>query len=214
MPKPPKAQVANQMPRPQTGAELVDYFRSPLGQLAMNMEPSEAMNSLTPTARSFVLALIEQGGKNLARAARMAGYNGNDNSLNAIGSRLCADPRVQRALADVAMGIASASSITAVNALVKMVEDESGKTSDKTKLTAVAKIISIIGLEPDKSVNMKHTIAVEPSSKDQIAEIIRMSREIGVDPRRLLGRAGVTIDAEFEQVGTSAGLEDLLGDDE
>ena len=39
-------------------------------------------------------------------------------------------------------------------------------------------------------------------------------REIGVDPRRLLGRAGVTIDAEFEQVGTSAGLEDLLGDDE
>ena len=209
-PKPRSAQ-RQQTPEVNTAAQALDFFRSPLGVLAKGMEPSAAFNSLTPNARAFVLAVVESGGTNITRAARMAGYTGTDASLQAHSSRLCVDPKVQLALTEVAMGLAKSSSLLAVTQLLKMIEHSQ---SEKTKLTAITKLINLIGLEPEKTVNMKHTIEVEPTTKERVDEIVRMAKEVGIDPRKLLGKAGVIVDAEFAEVGTSAGLEDLLGDDD
>ena len=209
MPPKPKTLQKSQIPTVHTRSEAVDFFRSPLGILAVGMEPSEAFASLTPTARSFVLALVEGGGGNLTRAAMQAGYQGNNGTLQTHASRLASDPRVQRALMDIAMGLARSSSLLAMTELIKMIESPTLKERDK--LAAISKLVSRIGLEPEKTVNLKHTVEMK-TTKEQVAEIVQMSKELGIDPRKLLGRAGVIVDAEFSEVGTSAGLEDLLGE--
>ena len=207
----PKSAQRQQTPEVRTADQAIDFFRSPLGVLAKGMEPSAAFLSLTPNARAFVLALIESGGENMTRAALQAGYKGTNAVVATTASRLCADPRIQVALTEVAMGLAKSSSLLAVTQLLKMIENSQ---SEKTKLTAITKLINLIGLEPEKTVNLKHTIEVEPTTKERVDEIVRMAKEVGIDPRKLLGKAGVIVDAEFAEVGTSAGLEDLLGDDE
>ena len=208
MPPKPKNLQKSQIPAVHTRDEAIDFFRSPLGQLAVGMEPSEAFAGLTPQARSFVLALIEGGGGNLTRAAMQAGYTGTNGSLQTHASRLASDPRVQKSLFDISMGLARSSSLLAITELIKMIEDPLLKARDK--LAAISKLVSLIGMEPDKNVNLRHTIEVKPTSKEQVDAIVTMSKELGLDPRKLLGKAGVIVDAEFTEIGTSAGIEDLL----
>jgi phage terminase small subunit len=194
---------------PQTREELVDYFQSPLGQLATGMYPGEAFAALTPKARAFVMALIQGGGGNMLRAAKMAGYEGNDHTVQVSSSRLASDPKVQRALTEIAMGLAKSSSLLAITELIKMIQ---APGNDKTKLTAISKLITLIGLDPVKNVNVKHTVEVLPTTKEQVDDIVRMAKELDIDPRKLLGRAGVVVDGEFEVAGCTTGLTDLLGD--
>ena len=208
MPSKPTSLKKTQIPPVRTREEAVDYFQTPLGQLAVGMTPSAAFTALTPKARAFVLALVEMGGGNMARAAMMAGYTGNNNVLTVQASRLAADPKVQRALMEVAMGLARSSSLVAIVELTKMIENPILASRDK--LAAISKLVSLIGMEAPKQINLAHTVEVTAGSKEQIAEIIAMSKELGIDPQKLLGRAGVVVDAEFETVGTSAGIEDLL----
>lgn len=169
---------------------------------------SSEMMALSPKARAFVLSLIEIGGAPQWRAAQMAGYMGTSGSLAVTASRLAADPRVQEALVTHAKAMARASGLMAVAEIVKIASDQSA--GKQHRLNAAFKIASLAGLEPDKNVNVKHDITVTPSTAEQIRMVREMAVAVGIDPRRLLGRAGIVVDAEFSVVGDATGLEDIL----
>lgn len=169
---------------------------------------SKEMRALTPRARAFVLALVELGGKGQAQAARIAGYQGTGSSLQVTASRLAADPRVQEALVQEAKALARSSSLLAVAETVSVLTD--ANASKRDKLNAAGRIMNLAGLEPEKTVNMKHTVEVEPSAREQIDRVITLAREVGVDPRKLLGKAGIVLDAEFQVANDATGLEDLI----
>lgn len=167
-----------------------------------------AMKVLSPRARAFVMALVELGGKGMDRAALMAGFKGTKGGLQVSASRLAADPKVQAALVEEAKALARSSSLAAVTTTVQVMVDESAPKQQR--LNAAVRIMALAGLEPEKTTNVNHTIEVTPSTREQVHDVIRLARDVGIDPRKLLGRAGVTLDADFEIVGDKTGLEDLL----
>lgn len=169
---------------------------------------SKELRTLTPRARAFVLALVELGGSHMDRAAQVAGYQGDKRSLQVTASRLAADPRVQEALVAEAKALARSSSLLAVAETVTIMTDAG--SSKRDRLTAAGRIMALAGLEPEKNVNLHHTVEVTPTTREQIDTIIKLAQDTGMDPRKLLGRAGVVLDAEFTVTNDATGLEDLL----
>lgn len=172
-----------------------------------NMGP--AMRALSPKARAFVLALVELGGRNQREAATRAGYAGSQDSVAVSASRLAADPRVQAALVEEAKALARSASLAAVANTILIMNDES--VGKQVRLNAAGRIMALAALEPEKTTNVNHLIEVKPTTKEQIDQVVRMASDVGMDPRKLLGKAGIVLDAEFKVVGTTAGLEDMLG---
>jgi hypothetical protein len=181
---------------------------TPAGELVEGVKLSPAMRKLTPRARAFVMAMVELGGRDFAAAAAQAGYTGTTHVRQAMASRLAADPRVQEALVEEAKALARSSSLLATAEMVKMLNDV--RVSAKDRLTAMTRIISLAGMDPEKQVHVKHDIEVAPTTREQIDRVIALCRDTGMDPRKLLGRAGVVLDAEFKVVSDRTGLEDLL----
>lgn len=186
---------------------------APLAGMSDLVEPDAklgpAMKMLSPRARAFVLALVELGGNPQERAAAMAGYGGNKAVREVTASRLAADPRVQAAIVEEAKALARSASLTAIAETIKILTGVTPAAA-QVRLNAASRIMTLAGMEPDKNVNVNHMVDVAPSAKQQIAEVIRLSKDVGIDPRKLLGKAGVIVDAEFQVVGDKTGLEDLL----
>jgi phage terminase small subunit len=167
---------------------------------------SPRMKALSPRARAFVLAMIELGGANNTRAAAMAGFTGNTNTLAVTASRLAADPRVQEALMEEARGLMQSSSLLAVATVVQLLKNENVKAG--FRLQAAKLVLDYAGMQPTQKIEVTHEIGL--NKQQQIQEVINMSKRLGLDPQKLLGAAGVTVDAEFEVVGDTTGIEDLL----
>lgn len=170
-----------------------------------------AMRKLAPRARAFVLALVELGGSNQTRAAIMAGYEGTPASLNVTASRLAADPRVQEALLEEATALMRGSALQAVATTVKIMSDE--RESGRTRLTAAARVLEYAGLQPTQEIKVTHEVTI--TRQQQIEEVKNTAKKLGMDPRKLLGAAGIVLDGEFEEItndkaGDTTGLEDLL----
>jgi hypothetical protein len=179
-----------------------------LALLDPEVAEGKAMKGLTPKAKAFVMTLVELGGKNLDQAAAAAGYVGSRQSLHVMASRLAADPRVQAALIEEAKALARSSSLAAVAVTLDILMDP---TADKkTRLSAASRIMNLSSLEPDKTVNVNHTVEVRPTSQEQVDQVIQLAKDTGVDPRKLLGKAGIILDAEFKVMQDTTGLEDLL----
>lgn len=169
---------------------------------------SKGMKALSPKARGFVLALVELGGRDQKIAAERAGYTGTGASLAVTGHRLAADPRVQAVIVEEAQALARASSLAAVAVTVSIMNDEgAGK---QVRLNAAGRIMALAALEPEKTSNVNHIIEVKPTTKEQIDQVVRMATDVGMDPRKLLGKAGIILDADFSVVASNDGLEDLL----
>jgi phage terminase small subunit len=171
---------------------------------------SKEMRALTPKQRAFVLALVELGGATdeSHRAAAIAGYTGSKGVLQVTASRLAADDRVQHALVEEAKRMAKTASLEAVCNTIQIMRDPLATAN--ARLNAAARVMTIAGMDPAQKIDVTKTIEVTLTRKQQIEQIHSLAAEIGIDPRKLLGQAGVTQDAEFEIIGDTTGLEDIL----
>ena len=168
-----------------------------------------AMQALNPNHRAFVIALLMNRG-NAARAAQLAGYAGNSDTIKVQGYRIAHRDDVQLAIQEEARRRINASAIQATETLVELLNDG----DPKIRLKAAQQVLASTGLGAIFKHEHQHT--VENKTQRELLDYIKLAAaEQGLDPRKLLGRAGVTddvLDAEFAEViiPSSEGLEDLL----
>lgn len=154
-----------------------------------------AMLALNPRQRAFVIAMCEVPMGTQEQWAHAAGYGGaSADSCRTIGHRLAHDERILAAVDEEARRRFRSGGILAVSRVMDLVKSNDEKIAlraalgllDRTGLHALTEIKSTIGLGEDE--------------KKLIASVIRNAAVFGLDPRALLGRAGVTVDAEFKVI--------------
>lgn len=176
-----------------------------------------AMRALTDRQRRFVVAFFHTGRRELA--AHIAGYAGDlgTNLLGVSAYSVWHQPKVQAAIKEF-----GESSI--LGGLVPMafsaLEDALTRGDMKEKTKAAQIVMDRTGFHA-KSEQIVRT--PDKSRIEQIKEIVRLCKEQGMDPRKLIGGAVDFIDADFTEVdklegvkaianesGSTKGLEDLL----
>lgn len=166
----------------------------------------------TDRMRAFVAALLETGTNNARRAAQMAGYQGDENTLKVSGHRLMHDDRIQAAMVEEGRRRLTSGAILATSQLVTMLEDP----DKRIRLKAIDMTLNRIGLHNvNETRNVNETIG---SDDELVGRIMRLAQSLGMDPALLLGQQmpkpieinPPVIDAEFEIVGSTEGLEDIL----
>lgn len=170
-------------------------------------ELGPAMQALkTDRQRAFVTAMLEIGGGSgqYTRAALMAGYIDGP-AIHVTAHRLAHDPLVQEALREEAHRRLGASVISATSTLISIAESDV-LVSTKDRLKAIDMILNRTGLPAQTEV--KHTVIKRTSDEDIVDRIKMLAGKLGLDAQKLLGRP--IVDAEFEEVGSTEGLEDLL----
>lgn len=205
------------------------------GQLIIST-PSErqlgpAMRALNERQRLFVVATFEQGKRDATACARAAGYQGDPNTMRVTAHRLSHDPRIIAAMKEEGqrrMDMLGSIAIEKLGAILETSIDE------KTQLKAIDMALNRTGFHAtSEHINRNETIM---SDIEKIERITALAKTLGVEPAKLLGRfapkevtddgndtsgiAGVAvagsggtdtvIDADFEEVGSTEGLEDLL----
>lgn len=187
--------------------------------LVGNKSLGVAMRSLNERQRRFVDYLLESGTSNISRAARAAGYSGNDNTIYVTASRLAHDPKIQAAIREESGRRLNTGSIMAVSRLLSIAESS---IDQKTALRAIEMILNRTGLHAtsEHKVDVTHRTGEEA---DMVKRVGQLATALGLDPSKLLGNIGydmplekpkVVIDGEFEEVveepSSFAGLEDVL----
>lgn len=188
------------------------------GDLSAKWGP--AMRRLTERQREFVMVLLESGTSNMSKAARQAGYIGNDETIAVTGYRLSHDLKVQAAIQEEAGRRLHTGGIMATSRLLNIAENS---MDEKTALKAIEMVLNRTGLHAVS----EHKVQVDYSTNDpsdQIKRVRNLALTLGLDPAQLLGNAGVTmiedktqpvdvIDGEFEEAAPATsldGLEDIL----
>ncbi len=186
-----------------------------------------AMRKLNDRQRAFVWAMLSPTGNgdlNHLEAARLAGYSGDNASLRVTGYRLYHDERIRAAMLEEGHARLGAAVPIATAVLVQIAQNS---LKEGPRLKAISMILNRAGL-PEIT---KHEVAVkrELSETEKIERAVSLAKSLGLDPRTLLGKVGVTLppepapvspeppgsaDAEIvdaEVIATTAGIEDLLG---
>lgn len=203
-------------------AHILDYY--PPVENAEGMGP--AMLKISPQQRAWVMAYLDANDENASAAARRSGY-GKDSATpeqakraaTVSGYRNSHDPDILEAIRELAQEKFRISGYKAVAALMSIVADPTHKDHFK----AVERVLAQNGMVAAVQIDHNHKHSVD--EKQQIEAVVRLARQLGLDPRTLLGSAGVDyVDAEFTDVisaekeltslpapaMSSAGLEDLL----
>jgi phage terminase small subunit len=154
-----------------------------------------AMRVLTPKQRAFVRAMAIQtrnGKPNYTEAARQAGYSGGDKSLSVMGSRLAHDPKIKLAMQEEARGMLYDGAQVAVSALLRIIHDTATSTKDRIKASAM--ILNRVGLNEVT----QHEVSVTrvQTEAEKIQRAVRLAKELGIEPKLLLGRAGINVDED------------------
>ncbi len=164
-----------------------------------------AMLKISPQQRAWVAAYLEANDENASGAARRSGY-GKDSGTpeqakeaqKRAGYRNVHDADVLEAIRELAQEKFRVAGYKAVAALMEIVKDPTHKDHFKAVERVLAQNGMVAALQVDH--NHKHSV----TEKDQIATVVALARKLGLDPRTLLGSAGVEwVDAEFVDV-TSA----------
>lgn len=162
-----------------------------------------AMKALNDAQRRFVVAVLELGSTNYTRAAMAAGYKGPPDNVKVLACRMSHNPKIIAALNEEAKRRLQASAPMAISELIRMAEG--GVLDGKLKLKAIELILNRTGFHAlsEHRVDVQHSY----SDPDAIARIQALSKQLGLDPVKLLGTAGVkvddegkVIDAEFTEV--------------
>lgn len=197
---------------PRGGRPTLEPKSHAMEQLEATIATGPAMKALAPKARAFVMALIELGGQPQDRAAAMAGYTGSLDVLRVTASRLAADPRVQDALVESALVLAKSNTLAAVAVCVKIMIDENA--NKQVRLTAASRIMTLAGMDPGQRISVEHTHGIAQGTTAELAQVMQLCKDLGLDAQAVLGKAGVVIEAEFTEVppvpAGRTGLEDLL----
>jgi len=173
--------------------------------------------------RMFVVALVDQGGRNASRAYREAGYTAANENVARVGAhRLSHDAAVQAAIREQSFKRMGAAGLAATSFLVDVLNSDDPNVKVGTKLKAAAMIMNRTGLHE----TTEHVVTTEKKLNEQekIDRIILTAEKLGIDPKTLLGNAGYNV-AALEKPkaiditpsvvnpnvdGSVAGLEDLL----
>lgn len=192
----------------------------PLAMSAQKQNKKSAMDELTSLQRAWVLALVEHG--NAYDAARAAGYGANSDTPERrdVACRVAAyenqrNPKIQAAIVEEAGHQLAVSGMIGVSTIIAIATDP----THKDRYKAAIRLAEHAGFQ----IVAKQEMVVKDERKDtkqMIAGIIEMARKLNLDPRTLLGSAGVVVDAEFKVVEdkpaigwvepSTDGLEDLL----
>lgn len=186
----------------------------PANIVVVSNDLGPAMLELPDIEQQFVVALIQNGG-NQTRAALAAGYGTTSNAGSTdqiarnAGWRLAHRPRVIAAIREQAEKMLQAGVIRAGQILNDLMENGDPKVAMK----AAEAVLDRGGMQ------IVHKQQIEVTDNRTATELMAFIREAaaeqGLDPKKLLGQAGVgaeIIDAEFTEVlvASSEGLEDLL----
>ncbi len=166
------------------------------------------MRALTWRQRGFVLAMLDTGMVDHGRCAAMAGYNGNSESLRVTGHRVSHNENVQAAIQEEARKRIGSGAIMATSKLLEIAMND----SHKDQLKAVFGIMDRAGLHATTEV--KHEVRHTSDDKAVIERIVQLARNLGLDPKVLLGQHGVVVDAEYSVVASEPGQDDVQDDAE
>ena len=196
-----------------TRAELANQDRSDIetALVPQDTKLGPAMSCLSYKARAFVIAIVEMGGalNEMHEAVHKAGYLCESKAAAYVQAhRLAADPRIQLAILEEAKGRCKSASLLSVSTMIEIIQDKTVKPS--TRLQAASRIAAIAGMDPATQMLIKTTSEVTVTIKEQISQVRQLAKDLGLDPKVLLGKAGVTLEGEFEELGSTKGLEDLL----
>lgn len=179
----------------------------PLIEIPPDAKLGPAMKALNIRQRAYVIAMIETGGLNYKRAAMMAGYgNNNERSAEVAGYRLAHDEDVLAAIHEEADRRLRSGSIMAVQTLLEIAQNPQAENKDRLK--AVEMMLNRAGMHA----KTEHHVKVEhkdTTDEAMIAKIKLLAVKQGLDPKQLLGSAGV-VDAEFTVIDNSGDLSDIL----
>lgn len=177
-----------------TGTAVTLYEENPDARLG------PAMEALNHNQRQFVLAIIQTGCTN-TKAAELAGYKGDRNTLKANGWRLAHDARIQAAIQEEAQKLIRSTSVMAINVIADIARDKRVPARDRIK--AAVELLNRGGL-PAQS---EHLLTVEHHDRRTTSELIEsiagMCRDFGIEPLAVLERVGVhaePTDAVFELI--------------
>jgi phage terminase small subunit len=152
------------------------------------------MEKLNPRQRAFVDAMLDTGGADYTRCAKLAGYVGGEGGIRVTAHRLAHDERIQAAIQEQARKRMIGAGIMATGVLI----DIAGNPAHKDQLKAATSLLDRAGLHA--ITESKHTVHNTSDRAEQIREIAELAREMGADPVKLLGAHGVTIDADFTEI--------------
>lgn len=157
-----------------------------------------AMIALNPQQRAFVLAYVETGGQDQTRAAVLSGYGVTPGSQKVAGYRLAHDPKILAAIKEVADQRLRSGALLGAEVLIAIAQNP----VHKDQLKAATELLNRGGLIVRQEVEHIHRSETEA---EQVKKIVSLARELGLDPKQLLGSAGVTVDADFKVVSNGKG---------
>lgn len=145
----------------------------------------------TDNMRRFVLELTQptrDGETNYTEAARRAGYTDGP-ALKVTAHRMAHDERIQAAILEETHRRLGAALPMATAAVVKVLA--TGKANEQLK--AAEMIYNRAGV----IVKTEHTVKVEKvmSNEEKVSHAIDLATKLGLDPKALLGKAGIQIEA-------------------
>lgn len=149
------------------------------------------MSCLSDQQRAFVIAMIATNVKpsQAEACAAAAGYK----NAHVSGWQLMRNARVLAALKEEAGKRLIGGALVGVNVMIEIAMSAGHKDQYK----AAKDLAHLNGFITEQKIKVEH---VGVDQREVIEDITKLARELGLDPQRLLGQAGVVIDAEFELV--------------
>jgi len=163
-----------------------------------------AMLKLPPTHRAFVCALMELGpDPNFARAALVAGYDHTDVKSKA--TRLAHDQDIQAAIQEETIRRIGSHLPMATAVMIDLLT--AAETGAELRFKVANRLLALGGINPviEQKITVTHTLTEE----EKVKRIEQLAKQLNLDPKQLLGHNKV-MDAEFVEVTSTLGLEDVL----
>lgn len=171
------------------------------------LDDGPALSCLTQQEKAFVVAMVMAGGapNQVQNAGKAAGY-----SDPQYGWRLMRKQKIIDALREEAGKRLLSGALVGAAVLMEIAMGANGSgdltpVKPELRFKAAKELLAHSGYMPvhKQEIEVKHTT---PDQQGMIAEIRAFAKQLGLDPQKLLGSAGV-IDAEFEEVTTLAAEE-------
>ena len=158
-----------------------------------------AMKRLNDRQRLFVLACLELGCEtNHTKAAAIAGYSGNPDTMKVTAHRLAHDEKVQAALLEEAKRRVQAGTMGATALLVQTVGDET--IDRKVRLKAAVEVLDRGGLHAVREVRAPDG-GGEGGRTEKLLRLAVLAKMLGQDPKALLGNLADVVPADLRVVG-------------
>ncbi len=172
-------------------------------------------HALTELQQRFVLALVQYGsGKgNRARCAKVAGYQGDDNTLRVCAHNQFHNPKVQAALHEIAQAHLGSFQLFAIDGIATLAE---GARDEGVKLKALLALADRAGFGTVQKIDVRHedvnktndqildgmvaVVLKNPALLDKITEPRRSQVEAMIAKLKKPDTVLNTVDADFVEV--------------